>query len=187
MLLDPYAKAIVGEEFYDRTAASRQGNNCAQALKGVVVDPSTYNWEGDRHPRIPYSGSVIYEMHVGGFTRNPNSGVATNKRGTYAGLIEKIPYLKELGITAVELLPVHQFDPQDVRPGLKNYWGYSTIGFFAPHRGYSSQRDPLGAVDEFRDLVKALHKANIEVILDVVFNHTALRAMKMVQLFPLGV
>jgi glycogen operon protein len=112
-------------------------------------------------------------MHVGGFTRNPNSGVAPEKRGTYAGLIEKIPYLQELGITAVELLPVHQFDSQDVRPGLKNYWGYSTIGFFAPHRGYSSQRDPLGAVDEFRDMVKALHKAGIEVILDVVFNHTA--------------
>ncbi|MEO1693299.1 MAG: alpha-amylase family glycosyl hydrolase, partial [Cyanobacteria bacterium J06631_6] len=173
VLLDPYAKAIVGEEFYDRQAAEKRGNNCAHALKGVVVDPSTYDWERDRHPRIPYSSSVIYEMHVGGFTRNPNSGVAPDKRGTYAGLIEKIPYLQELGITAVELLPVHQFDPQDVRPGLKNYWGYSTIGFFAPHRGYSSQRDPLGAVDEFRDLVKALHKANIEVILDVVFNHTA--------------
>ena len=173
VLLDPYAKAIVGDEFYDREAASRRGNNCPQALKGVVVDPSTYDWERDRHPRIPYSASVIYEMHVGGFTRDPNSGVAAHKRGTYAGLIEKIPYLKELGITAVELLPVHQFDPQDVRPGLKNYWGYSTVGFFAPHRGYSSQRDPLGAVDEFRDMVKALHRAGIEVILDVVFNHTA--------------
>lgn len=173
VLLDPYAKAIVGDEIYDRTAASTWGNNCDRALKGVVVDPSTYDWEGDCHPRIPYSSSVIYEMHVGGFTRNPNSGVAPAKRGTYAGLIEKIPYLKELGITAVELLPVHHFDPQDVRPGLKNYWGYSTIGFFAPHRGYSSQRDALGAVDEFRDLVKALHKADIEVILDVVFNHTA--------------
>jgi isoamylase len=173
VLLDPYAKAIVGEEIYDRTAASHRGNNCPQALKGVVVDSTIYDWSGDRHPRISYSDSVIYEMHVGGFTRNPNSGIASAKRGTYAGLIEKIPYLQELGITAVELLPVHQFDPQDVRPGLKNYWGYSTIGFFAPHRGYSSQRDPLGAVDEFRDMVKALHKANIEVILDVVFNHTA--------------
>ncbi|MGF1587819.1 MAG: glycogen debranching protein GlgX [Pleurocapsa sp.] len=173
VILDPYAKAIVGSEFYDRTAASQRGSNCAQAFKGVVVDPSTYDWEGDRHPRIPYSASVIYEMHVGGFTRNPNSGVAPAKRGTYAGLIEKIPYLKDLGITAVELLPVHQFDPQDVGPGLKNYWGYSTIGFFAPHRGYSSQRDPLGAVDEFRDLIKAMHKGGIEVILDVVFNHTA--------------
>ncbi|MDJ0681427.1 MAG: glycogen debranching protein GlgX [Xenococcaceae cyanobacterium MO_167.B52] len=173
VLLDPYAKAIVGDEVYDRTAASRPGDNCAKALKGVVVDTSTYDWEGDRHPEIPYASSIIYELHVGGFTSNPNSGVTAEKRGTYAGLIEKIPYLKELGITAVELLPVHQFDPQDVRPGLENYWGYSTINFFAPHKGYSSQRDSLGAVNEFRDLVKALHKAGIEVILDVVFNHTA--------------
>ena len=173
VLLDPYARAIVGDEIYDRTSASRPGDNCSQALKGVVVDPSTYDWEGDRHPRTPYASSVIYELHVGGFTSHPNSGVTSEKRGTYAGLIAKIPYLKELGITAVELLPVHQFDSQDVRPGLKNYWGYSTIGFFAPHRGYSSRKDSLGAVDEFRDLVKALHKQGIEVILDVVFNHTA--------------
>ncbi|MGK7948781.1 MAG: glycogen debranching protein GlgX [Xenococcaceae cyanobacterium] len=173
VLLDPYARAIVGDENYDRTSASNPGDNCLQALKGVVVDPNTYDWEGDRHPRIPYASSVIYELHVGGFTSHPNSGGSPEKRGTYAGLIEKIPYLKELGITAVELLPVHQFDPQDVRPGLTNYWGYSTIGFFAPHRGYSSQREPLGAVDEFRDMVKALHRAGIEVILDVVFNHTA--------------
>ena len=173
VLVDPYARAIVNTEHYDRTSASRPGDNCAQALKGVVVDTGTYDWEDDRHPRIPYASSVIYELHVGGFTSNPNSGVSESKRGTYAGIIEKIPYLKELGITTVELLPVHQFDPQDVRPGLKNYWGYSTIGFFAPHRGYSSQRDPLSAVDEFRDLVKALHQSGIEVILDVVFNHTA--------------
>ncbi|MDJ0568046.1 MAG: glycogen debranching protein GlgX [Pleurocapsa sp. MO_192.B19] len=173
VLLDPYARAIVNTERYDRISASRPGDNCAQALKGVVVDTSSYDWEGDRLPRIPYSTSVIYELHVGGFTRHPNSGVSPEKRGTYAGIIDKIPYLKELGITTVELLPVHQFDPQDVRPGLKNYWGYSTIGFFAPHRGYSSQRDPLAAVDEFRDLVKALHREGIEVILDVVFNHTA--------------
>ncbi|MGD1920288.1 MAG: glycogen debranching protein GlgX, partial [Pleurocapsa sp.] len=173
VLLDPYARAIVGEEVYDRTAASQPGDNSATALKGVVLDSSLYDWEGDRHPRIPYARSVIYEMHVGGFTRNPNSGVSESKRGTYAGLVEKIPYLKELGITAVELLPVHQFDPQDVRPGLKNYWGYSTINFFTPHKGYSSRRDSLGAVDEFRDMVKALHAAGIEVILDVVFNHTA--------------
>ncbi len=173
ILLDPYARAIVNTENYDRTSATHPGDNCPQALKGVVVDTSNYDWQGDRHPRIPYSTSVIYELHVGGFTRHPNSGVSESKRGTYAGLIEKIPYLQELGITAVELLPVHQFDPQDVRPGLTNYWGYSTIGFFAPHRGYSSQRAPLGAVDEFRDMVKALHRAGIEVILDVVFNHTA--------------
>ena len=175
VLLDPYAKAIVGDEIYDRQAAMVPGDNCAQALRSVVVDtsPYGYNWEGDRPPRKPYAASVIYELHVGGFTKHPSSGLAAEKRGTFAGLIEKIPYLKELGITAVELLPVHYFDPEDAQPGLTNYWGYSTIGFFAPHRAYSSRRDPLGPVDEFRDMVKALHKAGIEVILDVVFNHTA--------------
>lgn len=173
LLLDPYALAIVGDEIYDRAAAMKPGDNCAQALRGVVVDTSTYDWEDDTPFQTPYSTTVIYEMHVGGFTRNPNSGVAPDKRGTFAGLIEKIPYLQALGVTAVELLPVHQFDPQDVRPGLQNYWGYSTMNFFAPHRAYSSRKDPLGPVDEFRDMVKALHRAGIEVILDVVFNHTA--------------
>ena len=173
ILLDPYAKAIVGEEIYSREAAIGPEDNCDSALRGVVVDNSTYDWEGDRPLYLPYSKSVIYEMHVGGFTKHPNSGLQPNKRGTYRGLIEKIPYLKDLGVTAVELLPIHYFDPEDARPGLNNYWGYSTIGFFAPHRDYSSRKDEIGPVDEFRDLVKALHRAGIEVILDVVFNHTA--------------
>jgi glycogen operon protein len=112
-------------------------------------------------------------MHVRGFTRHPSSGLSERTRGTYAGVIEKIPYLRELGVTAVELLPVFQFDAQDCPPGLINYWGYAPISFFAPHRAYSSRQDPLGPMDEFRDMVKALHRANIEVILDVVFNHTA--------------
>ena len=112
-------------------------------------------------------------MHVRGFTRDPSSGVAPHRRGTYAGLIDKIPYLVSLGITAVELLPVFQFDDQDAPAGLPNYWGYSPIAFFAPHLPYSSRPDPLHAIDEFRDMVKALHRAGIEVILDVVYNHTA--------------
>ncbi|MEE3719578.1 glycogen debranching protein GlgX [Tumidithrix elongata RA019] len=174
VLLDPYAYAVVGWKNYSREAAIPFGkDNCAQALRAVVVDPITYDWEGDAPLLKPYSTTVIYEMNVNGFTRNPNSGVTPSKRGTFAGLIEKIPYLKDLGVTAVELLPIHQFDEQDVKPGLTNYWGYSTIAFFAPHMGYSSHQDPLGAVNEFRDMVKALHKAGIEVILDVVFNHTA--------------
>ncbi|MBD2481737.1 glycogen debranching protein GlgX [Planktothrix sp. FACHB-1365] len=173
LLLDPYAKAIVNTENYSRVAASVPGNNFAQALKGVVVDNSTYDWEGDKPLELPYSQTIIYELHVGGFTRNPNSGISPEKRGTYAGLIEKIPYLKDLGITAVELLPIHQFDEQDAVPPRNNYWGYSTISFFAPHRQYSSCRDAFGPLDEFRDMVKALHKAGIEVILDVVYNHTA--------------
>jgi glycogen operon protein len=112
-------------------------------------------------------------MHVRGFTRHPSSGLSEKTRGTYAGLNEKIPYLQELGITAVELLPVFQFDAQDCPPGKVNYWGYAPISFFAPHQAYSSRQDPLGPVNEFRDMVKALHRAGIEVILDVVFNHTA--------------
>ncbi len=111
-------------------------------------------------------------MHVRGFTRHPSSGVSEKTRGTYAGLIDKIPYLQQLGITAVELLPVFQFDPQDCPKGLVNYWGYQPVSFFSPHQAYSSRQDALGPVDEFRDMVKALHRAGIEVILDVVFNHT---------------
>ena len=173
VLLDPYGRAVVVPDGYDRLAASRPGENTKVAMRSVVVDPDAYDWEGDAPLRRPFATTVIYEMHVAGFTRHPSSGVVPDKRGTYAGMIEKIPYLQDLGITAVELLPVFQFDPQDCPPGLINYWGYSPVSFFAPHAGYSSRRDPLGPVDEFRDLVKALHRAGIEVILDVVYNHTA--------------
>ena len=145
----------------------------ATAMKSVVVDPTDYDWEGDEPLRRPSSQTIIYEMHVRGFTRHPSSGVGEKTRGTFAGLIEKIPYLQQLGITAVELLPVFQFDAQDCPPGKVNYWGYAPVSFFAPHQAYSSRQDPLGPVDEFRDMVKALHRAGIEVILDVVFNHTA--------------
>ena len=173
VLLDPYARAVAIGARYERAAAMRPGDNCAHAMKSVVVDSDAYDWEGDMRLSHPYTRTVIYELHVGGFTKHPSSNVAEARRGTYLGLIEKIPYLKELGVTAVELLPVQQFDEQDAPPGLTNYWGYSPIAFFAPHRGYSMRRDPLGPVDEFRDMVKALHRAGIEVILDVVFNHTA--------------
>lgn len=108
-----------------------------------------------------------------GFTCHPSSGVSIEKRGTYLGVIEKIPYLQELGITAVELLPVFQFDAQDALPGLSNYWGYSPVSFVAPHQAYSTCTNPLVCLDEFRTMVKTLHRAGIEVILDVVYNHTA--------------
>jgi isoamylase len=173
VLLDPYGRAVAVPSDYDRNAASRPGDNAAQAMKNAVAAPSAYDWEGDQPLRHPYAATVIYEMHLAGFTRHPNSGVAAHKRGTYAGLIERIPYLQDLGITAVELLPVFQFDPQDCPPGRVNYWGYCPVSFFAPHLAYSSRRDPLAAVDEFRDMVKALHRTGIEVILDVVYNHTA--------------
>jgi glycogen operon protein len=173
VLLDPYGKAVVIPEGYSRIDASLAGDNCATAMKSVVADPGPYDWEGDVPLNRPFSQTVIYEMHVGGFTRHASSGLPSDLRGTYRGLIEKIGYLQELGVTAVELLPVFQFDPQDAPRGHVNYWGYSPVSFFAPHVAYSSRKDRLGALDEFRDMVKALHRAGIEVILDVVFNHTA--------------
>lgn len=173
ILLDPYARAVVVPGNYSRAIAGTAGDNTSTAMKSVVVDTHAYDWEGDAPLHRLSSRTIIYEMHVRGFTAHPNSGVAAEKRGTYAGLIEKIPYLRELGVTAVELLPVFQFDVQDCPLGKVNYWGYAPVSFFAPHRAYSSRQDSLGAVDEFRDMVKALHEAGIEVILDVVFNHTA--------------
>jgi isoamylase len=173
VLLDPYGRAVAVPGRYSRRAAKRAGDNTATAMKSVVADPSAYDWEGDTPLDRPSTQTVIYEMHVGGFTRHPSSGLAPGKRGTYAGLIEKIPYLQDLGVGAVELLPVFQFDVQDAPARLVNYWGYSPVSFFAPHSAYSSRRDPLGPLDEFRDMVKALHRAGIEVILDVVYNHTA--------------
>ncbi len=173
VLLDPYGRATVVPKNYSRDAARQKGDNAATAMKSVVMDPHAYDWGGDAPLKRPWSRTIIYEMHVRGFTAHPSSGVPESKRGTYAGLIDKIPYLRQLGVTAVELLPVFQFDPQDAPAGRTNYWGYSPISFFSPHHAYSSRQDPLGAVDEFRDMVKALHRSGIEVILDVVFNHTA--------------
>lgn len=173
LLIDPYASALAGNSIYSRHAAKMPGNNFAKAFKSVVIDPHLFDWEGDTPIQKPYSQSIIYELHVGGFTKSANSGIEKSKRGTYLGLIEKIPYLKELGITAVELMPIQFFDKQDSQPGLSNYWGYSQIAFFAPHAGYGCSNDPVEIANEFRELVKAFHKAGIEVILDVVFNHTA--------------
>jgi glycogen operon protein len=173
VLLDPYGRGVAVPTVYSREAASRKGDNAATAMKSVVVDTSAYDWDGDTPLRRPAAQTIVYEMHVRGFTRHPSSGVTEKTRGTFAGLIEKIPYLHRLGITAVELMPVFQFDAQDCPPGKVNYWGYAPVSFFAPHHAYSSSQDLLGPVNEFRDLVKALHRAGIEVILDVVFNHTA--------------
>jgi glycogen operon protein len=173
VLLDPYGKAVAVPRRFSRAAARRPGDNAATAMKSVVTEPNGYDWEGDRPLGRPYAETVIYEMHVRGFSRHPTSGVAADKRGTYAGLIEKIPYLQALGVTAVELLPVFQYDEQDAPDGLTNYWGYSPVSFFAPHAGYSAADRPLAVLDEFRDMVKALHRAGIEVLLDVVYNHTA--------------
>lgn len=175
VLIDPYARAVMYGDNYSREAAKVYGrDNCAESMKSVVVNLYDYDWENDQPLQLPTSHTVIYELHVAGFTRHSTSGVTPGLHGTYLGLIEKIPHLKSLGVNTVELLPVQQFDEQDTPSDLKNYWGYSPVAFFAPHRGYTAQAaNPLAPVNEFRDLVKAMHRGGIEVILDVVFNHTA--------------
>lgn len=172
VLIDPYSRGIVGWQHYSREAAIKEGDNCPASLRSVVLDCESYDWEDDRKPSIPYSRTVIYEMHVGGFTRHETSGVLPEQRGTFAALIEKLPYLKALGVTTLELMPVQAFDKSDAPHGMTNYWGYSPISFFAPYIGYSSVKTAAGALDEFRDMVKACHRMGMEVILDVVYNHT---------------
>ena len=167
VLIDPHAKALSG--------GSRWG--APQHWRCVIVDDDDFDWEHDQPLNIHLADSVIYEMHVRGFTRDPSSGV--NAPGTYAGVIEKIPYLKSLGVTAVELLPVTEFDENDnprVNPmtgeKLHNFWGYHPVNFFSPKQAYASDSRPGSQVREFKEMVKALHEAGIEVILDMVFNHT---------------
>ena len=169
ILLDPYARAIHFPPDFDRAAACRPGSNSGRAPLGVLPKSNrTFDWADDR-PRHYAHDAIIYELHVRGFTKRANSGVATAaRRGTYAGLIDKIPYLKELGVTIIELLPVFQIDPQE-----GNYWGYMPMSFFALHNGYGIYRDEGSHIEEFKELVKALHEAGLEVILDVVYNHTA--------------
>ncbi len=165
-LIDPYAKALAGHFL-------PSDDGIIRPPKCVVVD-DLFDWEHDRHLRRPLADTVIYELHVRGFTRDATSGV--ENPGTYLGVIEKIPYLKSLGVTAVELMPVHEF-PMESPWGQKlerpNYWGYDPLAFFAPHQGYAAGNTPGCQVVEFKQMVKALHEAGIEVILDVVFNHTA--------------
>lgn len=174
-LIDPWAR-VVCDSNWDRQAACVPGDNIDSSMRCMVVDDNDYDWEGDVPLRISSEKSIIYELHVGGFTSHTSSNV--KKPGTFSGLIEKIPYLKKLGITHVELLPVMAFDEQDVPKGtadlgLKNYWGYSTHSFFSPHSGYCVTPEQGTHVKEFRDLVKALHQADIGIILDVVYNHTS--------------
>ncbi|MFM9009505.1 MAG: glycogen debranching protein GlgX, partial [Planctomycetota bacterium] len=165
-LIDPYAKALAGEFSLDEDGR-------LLPPKCVVVDDA-FDWQGDRHLCRGLADTVIYEMHVRGFTASPTSGV--EHPGTYRGVIEKIPYLRSLGVTAVELMPVHEFAAAMPTAGggvRTNYWGYDPVAFFAPHRGYAADQTPGGQVREFKEMVRALHAAGIEVILDVVFNHTA--------------
>ena len=187
LLLDPYAKAIEGNIDDDPSLFSYDMSNpgdinaintqdsAAHTMKSVVVNPY-FDWGSDQHPGISYHDSVIYEAHVRGMT-NLNQDVPPDIRGTYAGLAypSVIDYLKKLGVTAIELMPIHQFvnDSFLQQKGLSNYWGYNTIGFFAPHNAYSSVGERGQQVNEFKSMVKAYHRAGMEVILDVVYNHTA--------------
>ncbi|MFF2244745.1 glycogen debranching protein GlgX [Arthrobacter sp. NPDC058130] len=184
LLMDPYAKAIQGEIDWDPALFSynfgdpssrNDADSAPHTMHGVVINPF-FDWDGDRQLRIPYHESVIYEAHVKGLTQlHPE--VPEEQRGTYAGVAHPavVEHLKKLGVTAVELMPVHQFvnDGTLVEKGLNNYWGYNTIGFFAPQNTYSSSGDVGHQVQEFKAMVRDLHKAGMEVILDVVYNHTA--------------
>lgn len=184
LLLDPYAKAIeddvrwhqaVFPYSFDQGPDAEDSSDSAPFVQRGVVHQPTFDWTGDRRLQRPWHETVIYETHVKGFTvRHPE--IPPELRGTYAGLAHPaaIGYLRDLGITAVELLPVHQFvhDQHLLDKGLRNYWGYNSIGYFAPHNEYASDRRPAAVVTEFKQMVKALHQAGIEVLLDVVYNHT---------------
>ena len=184
LLLDPYARAVAGEVRWNPAVFGHVPDDADRAddidsapyvPRSVLVSPD-FDWGADRRPRRPMADSIFYEVHVKGFTKlHPD--VPDELRGTFAGVAHPaaVAHLKRLGVTAVELLPVHQFvhDAQLVERGLRNYWGYQSIGYFAPHNDYSSTGDGGGQVDEFRRMVRALHAAGLEVILDVVFNHTA--------------
>ena len=167
ILLDPYSRAVYFPPGFSREAAILPGANAGKAPLGVLrCNTEAFDWTGDRKP-MHTSDTIIYELHVRGFTRRANSGVDPDKRGTFSGLVRKIPYLKDLGVTVVELMPVFQFDPQE-----GNYWGYMPLSFFSLHQAYSLHKDFSEQIDEFKEMVKAFHQADIEVVLDVVFNHT---------------
>jgi isoamylase len=190
LLIDPYTKAVCGSfQWNDKTVLGYDYNseksdlsfsnesNFDSVPKSTVVDTRYYDWEDDKQLNIPFCDTVIYELHIRAFTVGTGSGVSQN--GTYKGLIEKIPYLKELGVTTVELLPVHVFNELEntrINPvtgeRLVNFFGYSSIAFFAPEDWYSSGKNGIDAVVEFKEMVKAFHKAGLEIILDVVYNHT---------------
>ena len=178
LLLDPYARGIVYGPSVSRVDAISRGSNVATAMKSLVVDPSRFDWQGVEPPRIPAAERVIYELHVRGFTRHPSS--QTRHPGSFQALVEKVPYLRELGVTTVELMPVFQFDPHSLpfrdpttNTELTDYWGYNPLGFFAPHRGYYEEDwHRMRYLTGFRDMVREFHRAGIEVVLDVVFNHT---------------
>ena len=172
VLLDPCARAITGWDIYERGAAVGAIPNTASCLRGVVTERDRFDFDAAPRPRHRWGQSVIYELHVGGFTQGPGCPVPQERQGTLLGLIDALPGLVELGVTAIELLPVMAFDPQDAPAGRFNHWGYSPLSWMAPHPDYLVSNDPLQSRAEVRALVAACHRAGLEVILDVVYNHT---------------
>lgn len=171
ILIDPYSKAV-NDELWSKQAAIDDSDNIETSLRSMVLSNKQYDWEGDHPLKKPANDSIIYEMHIGTFTKSPTA--SSQHPGKFKGLHDKIPYLKDLGITAVELLPIFKFDSKEPLPhnGLKNYWGYGTMAFFSPENSYLVEPTSPDCLDELKDLIKALHKADIEVILDIVFGYT---------------
>ena len=177
VLIDPYSRANT-DTLWERASGTTDEDNVRTSMRSIVVDLGNYDWEGDEHPRTPMADSVIYEVHVRGLTASPTSG--SRNAGTFSAVKDKIGYLKRLGVTAIELLPIYEYDELEVMrqnpldgSDLRNYWGYDPYGYFAPQVAYCVDGTHGEQVDEFRDMVKALHAEGIEVILDVVYNHTS--------------
>jgi len=172
LVLDPCARAITGWAKYIRNTKDRVSKGYGHFLKGVVTERDYFDFQSHPRPKHEWNKTIIYELHVGGFTKHPDSNISDSKKGTYIGLIEKIPYLKSIGITSIELLPVFAFDSSDAPEGLENYWGYSPINWFTPHQGFVDGHDPLEARKQFKHLVEVCHDNGLEVFIDVVYNHT---------------
>ena len=172
IVLDPCARAITGWENYIRNHKEKVNRGYAHCLKGVVTKRDYFDFKSHPRPKHSWNKTIIYELHVGGFTKSNDSSISESKKGTFLGLIEKIPYIKSLGITAIDLLPVFAFDPNDAPEGLVNYWGYSPINWFTPHQGFVDSCNPLEARKQFKKLVEVCHDNELEVLIDVVYNHT---------------
>ncbi len=172
ILLDPCAREISGWSKFNRELSKEPTNELNSFLKGVVCERDKFDLQTHPRPRHLWQKTIIYELHVGGFTSSDSSAISNDHQGTFLGLVEKIPYLKEIGITTIELLPVFAFDKSDAPLGLENYWGYSPLNWFTPHKDFISKSSTMTARDQFRKLVSTCHDNGIEVILDVVYNHT---------------
>ena len=172
LVLDPCARAITGWGKYIRNQKDNPSKGYSHFLKGVVTNRDYFDFKSHPRPKHKWNKTIIYELHVGGFTKNQDSNISNSKKGTFIGLIEKIPYIKELGITTIELLPVFAFDTFDAPEGRENYWGYSPINWFTPHQGFVDGFSPLEARNQFKQFVEVCHDNDLEVLIDVVFNHT---------------